>query len=70
MPQLEFDRHVRLTDLGRAEPGGLTLVGSTKHALDEVVDPEGYPGRPSPDRLRQYAERSVAKACSHVLLGR
>jgi glycine/D-amino acid oxidase-like deaminating enzyme len=45
----------------RSEQGGLTLVGSTKHTHDEVVDPDAYPDRASPDWLRHFAERSIAR---------
>jgi glycine/D-amino acid oxidase-like deaminating enzyme len=45
----------------RSEQGGLTLVGSTKHTHDEVVDPDGYPERAAPEWLQQFAERSIAR---------
>jgi glycine/D-amino acid oxidase-like deaminating enzyme len=43
----------------RPEQGGLTLVGSTKHTHDEVVDPDDYPAAADPGWLQEFAERSV-----------
>jgi glycine/D-amino acid oxidase-like deaminating enzyme len=45
----------------RSEQGGLTLVGSTRHTHEDVVDPDGYPEHASPEWLQQFAERSIAR---------
>jgi sarcosine oxidase subunit beta len=45
----------------RPEQGGLTLVGSTKHTHDEVVDPDSYLAAAEPGWLREFAERSVQR---------
>lgn len=43
----------------RPEHGGLTLVGSTKHTHDDVVEPDACPETAGPEWLREFAERSV-----------
>jgi sarcosine oxidase subunit beta len=45
----------------RPEHGGLTLVGSTKHTRDDVVDPDGYPDRADPRWIQEFAGRTVAR---------
>jgi len=45
----------------RPEHGGLTLVGSTKHTQEDVVDPDGYPERADPRWVQEFAERTVAR---------
>jgi sarcosine oxidase subunit beta len=45
----------------RPEQGGLTLVGSTKHTGDDVVEPDACPDRADPEWLGEFAERSVSR---------
>jgi glycine/D-amino acid oxidase-like deaminating enzyme len=45
----------------RSEQGGLTLVGSTKHTGDDVVDPDACPDRPEPGWLEEFADRGMAR---------
>jgi glycine/D-amino acid oxidase-like deaminating enzyme len=45
----------------RPEHGGLTLVGSTKHTKDDVVDPDEYPDRADSRWIQEFAERTVAR---------
>ncbi len=45
----------------RPEQGGLTLIGSTKHTADDVVDPDGYPERAEAEWIQEFAEGSVAR---------
>jgi glycine/D-amino acid oxidase-like deaminating enzyme len=45
----------------RPEHGGLTLVGSTKHTKDDVVDPDGYPDRAEARWLQEFAAGAVAR---------
>jgi glycine/D-amino acid oxidase-like deaminating enzyme len=45
----------------RPETGGLTLVGSTKHTKDDMVDPDEYPERADPRWIQEFAERTVAR---------
>ena len=45
----------------RPEHGGLTLVGSTKHTKDDVVDPDEYPDRADTRWIQEFAERTVAR---------
>jgi len=45
----------------RPETGGLTLVGSTKHTKDDVVDPDEYPERADPRWVQEFAARTVAR---------
>ncbi len=45
----------------RPEHGGLTLVGSTKHTKDDVVDPDEYPDRADPRWVQEFAARTVAR---------
>jgi sarcosine oxidase subunit beta len=43
----------------RPEQGGLTLVGSTKHTHEDLVDPDDYPATIEPRWVQEFAEQSV-----------
>jgi glycine/D-amino acid oxidase-like deaminating enzyme len=45
----------------RPEHGGLTLVGSSKHTKDDMVDPDEYPDRADPRWIQEFAARAVAR---------
>lgn len=45
----------------RPEHGGLTLVGSSKHTKDDVVDPDEYPDRADPRWIQEFAARTVSR---------
>jgi glycine/D-amino acid oxidase-like deaminating enzyme len=43
----------------RPEHGGLTLVGSTRHTHDAVVEPDACPEAAEPAWIQEFAERSI-----------
>ncbi len=45
----------------RPEHGGLTLIGSTKHTHDDVVDPDACPDRAEAEWIQEFAERGVSR---------